>query len=105
MELTLTTLFFFLFGALTVLFAQGFWLQRKLKTGKVAHLGKKYAVMELVELRNQLRTITDLRILCEVQQEKLSECEQPVVQPEPVAPKATATRKPRVKKEKTQPVE
>ena len=96
MELTLTALFFFLFGALSVLFAQAFWLQHKLKTGKVAHLGGKLVVMYTSEFRGQLKAITDLRIVGEVLREELDEYRSNAVVPE-VEKKV---RKPRASKKK-----
>lgn len=95
MELTLTALFFLLFGALSVLFAQSFWIQRKLKTGKVVHIGNK-VVMYTTEFRGQIKTITDLRIVGEVLREELDEVKSKSIVPE-IEKKA---RKPRVSKKK-----
>ncbi len=96
MELTLTSLFVFLFGGLSVLFTQAFWIQRGLKTGKVVHLGNKYVVMALSEFRDQLRAIADLRIAGELLRGELDERKASTTLPAPeVAEKKVAPRKPR----------
>lgn len=100
MELTLASLFFFLFGALCVLFTQAFWIQNRLRSGKVAHVGKKLIIMTIFEFREQLKIVTDLRILCADLKEKLDECKEKaplVVEPQVVEKKV---RKPRVSKKK-----
>lgn len=99
MELTLTTLFFFLFGGLSVLFTQAFWIQRGLKTGKVVHLGRKYVVMTLNEFRDQIRVISDLRIAGELLRSELDECKASTTLPAPeVTEKKSSVRKPRKSK-------
>jgi len=97
MELVFTSLFFVLFGALLVLFAEAFWLKHMLKTGKVAHIGGKLVVMYTSEFRNQIKTITDLRILAEEQQEQITK---DLVASTLQKVEATKTRKPRVSKKK-----